>query len=61
MSIRRVTRTEEVNECTCNRCGAVFDSKIVPVRCRSCRSPDWNAPRIYKKKPKSNVKDQKAR
>lgn len=35
----------KVNRCTCERCGHVWISEIVPVRCAKCRSPLWNKPK----------------
>jgi len=45
----------DANECTCERCGAVWIAKPVkegskwvtpmPIGCSTCKSPYWNRPR----------------
>lgn len=58
MAIKPVT----VNQCTCERCGYVWISEIIPVRCAKCRDPAWSQPRIRSKRgSKSNIKDPKRR
>lgn len=35
-------------ECTCERCGHRWFAKAKPVRCASCKSPNWNRAPVYK-------------
>lgn len=64
MTIRRVTRTVTVIECTCARCGHVWTprKKGPPTRCPGCtarnwlRAPKWKRPDLRRRKPKPRPK-----
>lgn len=57
MSVKPITVTREVLECTCERCGNVWisESLKVPVRCAKCRDPNWNKPRVRSKRGSKQI------